>query len=167
VLNGSHQFCYFMAQMLYIRFRKSRKNSLSCKPDIHSWIVSRPVARGATSQVDIRYTQNDYSAKFAQEARLCFVGCIRHGEAQADLAGAALAIAAEDDAVGVTSQFTEFVADVFTKPNQSRTHPSGHNVCIYFATKVSSRNDSQFAFNIRTVVLWAWVVFTFSQVASR
>jgi hypothetical protein len=58
------------------------------------------ITRGDISRLDIRYTQNDHSTEFAHQARLDFVNCIRQGEAQADLAGAALAIAAEDDAIG-------------------------------------------------------------------
>jgi hypothetical protein len=52
-------------------------------------------------EADERYQRADLAAVHAYQARQAFVDCIRHGEANIDLAHAALAIAAEDDALGM------------------------------------------------------------------
>lgn len=46
------------------------------------------------------YQQWDMAAVHAYEARRVFIECIMHGEPKADIVKAALAIAAEDDAIG-------------------------------------------------------------------
>lgn len=47
------------------------------------------------------YEQWDMAAVHAYEARRVFIECIMHGEPEADIVKAALAISAEDDAIGV------------------------------------------------------------------
>jgi hypothetical protein len=49
---------------------------------------------------DARFRRNDDSLLLSYQARMAFVESIRHGAAHTDLAEAALAIAAEDDALG-------------------------------------------------------------------
>lgn len=51
-------------------------------------------------EADERYQRTDLAAVHAFHARKAFVDCISDGEANIDLAEAALAIAAEDDALG-------------------------------------------------------------------
>jgi hypothetical protein len=51
-------------------------------------------------EADSRYVRHDASAAHAHAARRAFVGAIAGGAARADLVEAALAIAAEDDALG-------------------------------------------------------------------
>lgn len=43
------------------------------------------------------------AAVHAYEARRVFIDCIKHGEPEADIVKAALAISAEDDAIGVVA----------------------------------------------------------------
>ena len=51
-------------------------------------------------EADARYRRHDSSALHAHQARAAFVQSVQHGAARTDLVAAALAIAAEDDAIG-------------------------------------------------------------------
>jgi hypothetical protein len=55
----------------------------------------------ARAAVDERYQQWDLSAVHAFQCRRIFIECIRYGEANADIGRAAIAVAAEDDAIGL------------------------------------------------------------------
>eukprot|EP00892_Ulva_mutabilis_P009514 jgi/Ulvmu1/6935/UM032_0013.1 len=65
-------------------------------------IFSKPIASG-TSGSSEWYQQWDMAAVHAYEARRVFIESIMHGEPQADIVKAALAVAAEDDAIATHS----------------------------------------------------------------
>jgi hypothetical protein len=80
----------------------SRHESLASKGFGASKWVDDPMSI-YNVEADHRYRRHDKSATHAHEARMAFVRSIEGGAAHADLVAAALAIAAEDDAIGALS----------------------------------------------------------------